>query len=378
MDKRLAHDLPGQLEEKTLASIACRLLKWFRANARDLPWRKTRDPYAIWISEVMLQQTQVKTVIPYWERWMRALPDIGALAAADLNQVLKLWEGLGYYSRARNLQRAAGVLITQHGGRFPTDHAALLALPGIGRYTAGAICSLAFDQPEPILDGNIVRVLTRLFAWRDNPKTRIMQDKLWRLAEQLVMAAGRFRRHHPTPHNSLNQSLMELGATLCSPREPDCPHCPLNSLCEAHRQGIAAQVPMRTAKVPVEERRHVVFILRHGDRFFARQRPAQGVVNAGLWEFPQVEVKRRLPRDLLPLAHPWVPAGSTRVERLGSLVHHITRYRHRLTICRIVVADALAETDSGGRWHTRCGLERLALTGAHRKIARQFIVDSPD
>src|ERR1019366_8746690 len=143
--------------------IVQRLLVWFARNARPLPWRRTRDPYAIWVSEIMLQQTQVKTVLPYWERWMRALPDLAALAKAKPHTLHKLWEGLGYYTRVRNLQRAARLIVERHGGRLPDDFDALLALPGIGRYTAGAICSIAFDQPQPILDGNVIRVLTRLF-----------------------------------------------------------------------------------------------------------------------------------------------------------------------------------------------------------------------
>src|SRR3989475_10796852 len=164
------------------------LLNWFKQNARDLPWRRTRDPYAIWISEIMLQQTQVKTVIPYWQRWMRRLPDVCALARARPDAVLKRWEGLGYYLRARNLQKAARTIVDRHGGRFPERFDEWVALPGIGRYTAGAICSIAFNQPTPVLDGNVIRVLTRVFGIAENPRRKETNASLWKLAQNLVRA----------------------------------------------------------------------------------------------------------------------------------------------------------------------------------------------
>jgi len=183
--KSATHDAPPRRQRAIVAS----LLDWFVGGARDLPWRRTLDPYAIWISEIMLQQTQVKTVIPYWDRWLRELPDVAALAAAPSEKVLKLWEGLGYYTRARNLQKAAQQIVAKHKGAFPADFDDILALPGIGRYTAGAISSIAFNQAAPILDGNVIRVLTRLFGPRDNPREKVANARLWNLAEQLVEAA---------------------------------------------------------------------------------------------------------------------------------------------------------------------------------------------
>jgi len=179
------------------------LLAWFAQNARPLPWRRTRDPYAIWVSEIMLQQTQVKTVLPYWERWMRALPNLAALAKAKPHTLRKLWEGLGYYTRVRNLHRAAQLIIGQHGGRFPHDFEDVLALPGVGRYTAGAICSIAFNQPRPILDGNVIRVLTRWYGIPGNPRERHVNARLWLLAEDLVQQAAETGPHKRTsPHLS--------------------------------------------------------------------------------------------------------------------------------------------------------------------------------
>src|SRR6266567_1833917 len=185
---------PQRAKKKIAPSLVPALLAWFRENARDLPWRRTRDPYGIWVSEIMLQQTQVKTVIPYWNRWMRQLPTAASLAKADGERVLKLWEGLGYYTRARNLQKAAQIIKGQYGGKFPEHFEDVLALPGIGRYTAGAICSIAFNQPTPILDGNVIRVLTRLFGIVSNPRQRNVNRRLWELSEQFVMAAARLEK----------------------------------------------------------------------------------------------------------------------------------------------------------------------------------------
>ncbi|HUA67417.1 MAG TPA: A/G-specific adenine glycosylase, partial [Candidatus Saccharimonadales bacterium] len=217
---------PGNNSENSVHSVqkAGRLvpllLDWFSKNARDLPWRRTRDPYAIWISEIMLQQTQVKTVIPYWKRWRRELPTIKTVAGASADKIHKLWEGLGYYTRARNLQKAARQVITKHGGKFPENFDDILALPGIGRYTAGAICSIAFNQPMPILDGNVIRVLTRIFGIVENPKEKKTNARLWQLAEELVRRAVPSpprRGGNTTPYHSfLNQSLMELGALVCT------------------------------------------------------------------------------------------------------------------------------------------------------------------
>ncbi|HAV62375.1 MAG TPA: hypothetical protein DCY13_08435, partial [Verrucomicrobiales bacterium] len=214
------------------------LLKWFPAHARDLPWRRTLDPYAIWVSEIMLQQTQVKTVIPYFERWMKALPDVEALAACPSDQLHKLWEGLGYYTRVRNMQKAAREIVEQHEGNFPTAHPDILALPGIGRYTAGAIASIAFDQPQPIVDGNVIRVLARLFAIGGDPKEKTTSERFWSQATELVELARTSKRKGGIPVapdalrfsggcSLLNQALMELGATICTPANPACDRCPV-------------------------------------------------------------------------------------------------------------------------------------------------------
>src|SRR5260370_246200 len=182
-----------------LNQIAHKLLTWFRQNARDLPWRRTQDPYAIWVSEIMLQQTQVKTVLPYWKRWMKALANIQALAKASPEKIYKLWEGLGYYTRVRNMEHAAQIIVKEHDGEFPREFDAVLALPGIGRYTAGAICSIAFNQPTPILDGNVIRVLTRLFGIEGDPRGKETNAKLWALAGDLAREAASTARRSRSP-----------------------------------------------------------------------------------------------------------------------------------------------------------------------------------
>ena len=226
------------------------LLRWFERHARDLPWRRTRNPYAIWVSEIMLQQTQVKTVLPYWVKWMKALPNVHALASTKLETIHKLWEGLGYYTRVRNLHKAAQLIVADYDGNFPEEYAAVLELPGVGRYTAGAICSIAFNQPAPVLDGNVTRVLTRVFAIPGNPRDRKVDQELWELAEELVQYAGaRTRKETPRPPrrlartsrksgscSELNQALMELGALICTARQPRCTACPLATRCRALRQ----------------------------------------------------------------------------------------------------------------------------------------------
>jgi len=222
----------------------------------------------------MLQQTQVKTVIPYWTRWMKQLPSVGALAAAKLDRVLKLWEGLGYYSRARNAMKAAQVIQREHGGRFPNEFEKVIALPGIGRYTAGAICSIAFDQPTPILDGNVIRVLTRLFAIREDPRSGPTNDRLWRIAGEFVAAADRARINGERPCADLNQALMELGALICTPASPKCFQCPIAKHCLALHKNLIEECPKPKAKVTPRIRRFVALALRKDGRYLVQKRPA--------------------------------------------------------------------------------------------------------
>jgi A/G-specific adenine glycosylase len=256
-----------------------RVFAWFdRHGRKNLPWQRTRDPYRIWVSEIMLQQTQVLTVIPYYERFLKRFPDVQALARAKLDSVLHHWTGLGYYARARNLKRAAEIIVSEHGGRFPRDIEAVGALPGIGRSTAGAILAFAFGQRHPILDGNVKRVLTRLHAIETPVLQRDTENALWTLAE----------RYTPrTRVADYTQAIMDLGATLCRTRKPDCPVCPLQQACAAHAQGHPERFPVRSARKSLPVRKVAMLMIRDArGRVLLTQRPPVGVWG-GLWGFPE-------------------------------------------------------------------------------------------
>ena len=350
------------------------LLEWFARQARDLPWRRTQDPYAIWVSEIMLQQTQVKTVIPYWERWMKALPNLPALARENPDRLHKLWEGLGYYSRVRNLQKAARRIMEKHHGVFPEVFEQVLDLPGIGRYTAGAICSIAFNQPRPVLDGNVIRVLTRVHGLDGDPKEKTLNHQLWRLAGEWVLSAvGR--------HGKLNEALMELGALVCLPRGPLCDACPLSKWCVARhekRVAVLPGIPRRPASTP---RCFVAFVVQRKGRFLVVQRPPD-VVNGNLWEFPNRELK---PGNLNlltsaasgPVPTP-VPGLHTAAKSLGirlkaltplcTIKHSITRYRITLHAFETHAASIDGDLATRGKWFTLSGMQKLPFASAHRKI----------
>ena len=365
------------------------LLDWFTANARDLPWRNTRDPYAIWVSEIMLQQTQVKTVIPFWNRWLKALPTIEAAAKAPSDKIHKLWEGLGYYTRVRNLQKAAQAIVARHGGKFPTTFDDVLALPGIGRYTAGAICSIAFNQPTPIVDGNVIRVLTRIFGITENPKEKQTNDVLWQIAEELVSRAKNAKvakKTLPSPTSRpsreinscshLNQSLMELGALVCTPRNPQCLICPVQKLCVAFREKCTEELPNLGKREAATARHFVAFAIQREGKFLVCQRPAS-VVNAHLWEFPNVETSAR-PGDPLEIFAELdaLRVADPRAEKISPLVtvkHSITRYR--ITLTALAVTLKQSPTQTHGVWQTPAQLSALAFTSAHRKILRALTAE---
>ena len=263
-----------------------RLLRWFERQRRDLPWRRTRDPYAIWVSEIMLQQTQVAAVVPYYERFLARFPTVHELAAADEDQVLRVWEGLGYYRRARQLHDAARRVVQQYGGRFPRELAAARSLPGIGRYTAGAILSIAFDERHPVLEGNTVRLYSRLLAYRDDPHSAAGQRRLWDFAAEIL----------PNRQvGALNQALMELGSTICRPRAPACDACPLAVLCPTQAHGWQQEIP-RAKRRPDYEQVHetAVVVRRRGKVLLRRCGPDERW--AGLWDFPRFPRLSCLPR----------------------------------------------------------------------------------
>lgn len=352
--------------------LARALTQWFARNARDLPWRRTNDPYAIWVSEIMLQQTQVATVIPYWMRWMHELPNVRALADAPEMKVLKLWEGLGYYRRARHLQAAARLVVTQYRDTWPATREAWLALPGIGPYTAGAIASIAFNQPAPIVDGNIVRVLSRLEAIRADVNETQVRQQIWRHAEQLVQAATRLEPNQESqrfsPCSALNQSLMELGATLCTPKNPACDSCPVSAMCGAHRDGATHAIPRLSERPrPIAIRRRVL-LWRRGQHVLLRQNPADAH-NAGLWEFPSRLVEGPAFPGETPSA--WPTSLDCDLPLAGTIRHTITK--HRITLEIVVGQGPLSLAELPGCWVGLSELAGLPFPAAHRRIIQEIL-----
>jgi len=279
--KNASNPKPIRIAPSTRVAIRRALGQWYASNRRDLPWRRSADPYAIWVSEVMLQQTQVKTATPYYLRFIERFPDISSLAGADVQVVLKLWEGLGYYSRARNLRKAACMVMDRMGGRFPDSWEEVRQLPGIGDYIASAVLSIAFDQPYAVVDGNVKRVLARLFqlSWPVNQSSS--HDRFQNAADQLL------ERNHPGDHN---QAMMELGALVCTPRQPGCPDCPLAGYCGAHKTGVVADYPRRIKRAPLPIRRVALGLVQKNGRILMIQR-AESDMLGGLWEFPGGEVE---------------------------------------------------------------------------------------
>ena len=264
---------------ETLDAIAAPLLRWFHSEKRALPWREEPTPYRVWVSEIMLQQTRVEAVKPYFERFVAALPDVRALARADEDTLMKLWEGLGYYSRARHLQSAARLICSDHGGEIPARFDDLLALPGIGRYTAGAVASIAFGERRPAVDGNVLRVIMRLLACPAD----ILKESTKRAVEEALIA------HLPENAGDFNQALMELGALICLPRgAAHCPSCPLERLCLAKEANLQAELPQKTPPKRRRTEKLTIFLLSKNGKIALKKRPSHGLL-AGLWGFPAME-----------------------------------------------------------------------------------------
>jgi A/G-specific adenine glycosylase len=342
--------------------IRAKLLRWYRKHARDLPWRRTRDPYAIWLSEIMLQQTQVQTVVSYYKRFLRRLPTVEKLARARLDTVLKLWEGLGYYGRARNLRRAAQCIVKDHQGVFPTSASELQKLPGIGRYAAGAIASIAFDEQEPIVDGNVRRILCRIYRLHGDTRTPALQEQLWALAADLVP------RRHP---GEFNQAMMELGATLCTRQSPQCSECPLRTLCQARLHEEQDMLPQRTPKKSVPHKIVVVGIIFRQGKILIDKRKPDGLLG-GLWEFPGGKheagesLKQALKREVKEELNINIKVG----QHLTTVRHAYTHFTVELHAyqCRHVSGTPKCLGCTDFKWITLDQLERYAFPGANKKI----------
>lgn len=338
------------------------LLRWYDANRRDLPWRRTSDPYAIWISEAMLQQTRVETVIPYWQRFLEAFPDVDSLASADLDDVYAIWTGLGYYSRARNLKSAAETLVADHDGRLPDTAEGLRELKGIGRYTAGAVASIAFDREEPLVDGNVIRVFARLLGIREDSAARAVVERMWSVAAELVEG--------PRP-GDLNQALMELGATICTPRNPHCLACPVRESCDAHAAGDAESLPIKQKRAKQKPMRAVAAWIERGGKILAVRRPEVGLM-AGLWELPGGEIDpREEGKDRVEaILRDRVGLEVRSLEGVGHVEHVFTHRRLKLEIfrCRSEPGARVRRTDFvAHRWLPARALLDLAHAGSTRK-----------
>jgi A/G-specific adenine glycosylase len=363
---RIGETSNSVLEVLTQKSLFTRrLLAWFQKNARDLPWRRTRDPYRIWVSEIMLQQTQVSTVVPYYERFLARFPAVAALAAADEQEVLRLWEGLGYYRRARQMHRAARVIALEHHGVFPRDASVVRSLPGIGRYTAGAILSIAHNARLPILEANTVRLFCRLSAYRDDPLRSAGQKHLWALAEKLLPKKG---------SGTFNQALMELGSQICTPAAPRCGVCPVRALCPTHRLGAHESIPLPPQKTAYEEVHEAAMIVWRGGRVLMR-RCASGERWAGLWDFPRFAVSKKrgpaLHHELMEKVRNLTGVRIQGSERFTTLKHGVTRFRITLDCHEAEFVSSVKRSRSPDlQWVRPTELGELPLSVTGRKLSR--------
>ncbi|MFI5303852.1 MAG: A/G-specific adenine glycosylase [Nitrospiria bacterium] len=344
---------------KTDLKFSNRLLKWYKQNGRDLPWRTTFTPYSVWVSEIMLQQTQVDTVIPYFHRFLDCFPTIDSLANASLDQVLKQWEGLGYYSRARNLHQAARIINDRLNGEFPHQFDQILDLPGIGRSTAGAILSLAYNLPYPIMDGNVRRVLSRYFALQSPPGKRL-EDLLWKYSNAVVPKKEA---------RSFNSALMDLGATLCKPKDPQCQICPLKSSCLGFQKNLQKILPMKKKREKIPLRINSAMVIWKKDRVLIQKREEKGLLG-GLWEFPGMNNLQDFPRingELMDW-HPHLGFRLTDQEFLFKLKHTFTHFKMDLYVfkARFLSGKGIQKKDQ--RWVTLDEIENLPFPAADKKI----------
>ncbi len=349
-----------------MTEFSGRILKWYARHKRRLPWRDHPDPYAVWVSEIMLQQTRVETVIPYFERWMKRFPTVAELATASEQEVLKYWEGLGYYSRARNLHQAAGFVLEQYGGELPHDPSVLRKLPGIGRYTAGAIASMAFGMDVPTLDGNLRRVLARVFDV-GQPADTPSGEKLLRTLAEAHLPKGRA--------GDFNQALMDLGATVCLPRNPTCLLCPVNAICMARARGIQNQRPVLKPKREVPHHIVTAAVLQRQGRVLLTRRPSKGLLG-GMWEFPggKVEAGESLEACLRREIREELGIDVRIAEPFGV-------YRHAYTHFRITLHAFLCDPDGAQpqplaaaelAWVAPADLSAYPMGKVDRRIARRL------
>jgi A/G-specific adenine glycosylase len=341
-----------------MPSLSSRLLNWYNKYGRTLPWRDHPDPYAVWVSEVMLQQTRVETVIPYFEKWMRLFPTVRALAEADEQDVLNAWEGLGYYSRARNLHKAAKIVAEKFKGKLPRDLDDLRSLPGIGRYTVGAIASMAFGMDEPTLDGNLRRVFARLYDVAEFADSPSGEKVLWELAAKNLPKgkAGDY-----------NQALMDLGATICLPKNPRCLLCPLMTICKARENGTQDLRPVLKPKKGTPHYVHAAGVIIRGGRVLLAKRPSEGLL-AGMWEFPNGRVDGNPAEALVTALEAAYRLKVQRKETLGIIDHAYTHFKVTVHAFRCDPVSIPRNKDI--KWVPFAELEDYPMGKVDRQIAR--------
>lgn len=360
------------LDSTDVKSVSEKLVVWYRAGHRTLPWRETGNPYHIWLSEIMLQQTQVVTVLPYYARFLERFPTIAALAEAPIDDVLKAWEGLGYYARARNLHKAAKTIISAHGGEFPQTFEAVHALPGIGQSTAGAILTFAFGKPHPILDGNVKRVLSRLLGTREPIEDKAVLQTLWQTSQALLPLED------PASAYDFNQALMELGATLCTPKQPQCERCPWQTDCVAFKNGWQNKIPV---KKPAKASPHYTIgigVIRRDsdDRILIALRPAEGLLG-GLWEFPGGKCKPDeslvacVAREILEETGLTVQVGP----KIASVKHAYTHFKITMHAfaCEYVSGTAEPKASQELRWVALDEIQQYAFPKANKRVLEALL-----
>lgn len=338
--------------------FAAPLTTWFKENKRDMPWRRTSDPYCIWVSEVMLQQTQVATVIPYYIQFMERFPTVSDLAKATLEEVHTYWQGLGYYRRGENLWKGAKVIEERWQGEFPRDPKLISEIPGIGPYTLGAICSIAFHMPLPAVDGNVMRVMSRWYCIKDD----IGVAKNRKLFEEKVM------ENMPDDPNSFNQALMELGALICTPKSPKCDVCPVQTLCEAHLKHEEEQYPVKEKKIKKVEEDYVVILLRKGETFGFEKRPEEGLL-ANLWGIPMIEKARFEGLEI----------DVEQAEKLKEVIHVFTHKKWHMIPYIVEWSEKLEADLMENKTNTKQleyysvkALEKMPVATAYKKIIKQI------
>jgi len=352
----------------SLAAFQSQFFAWFATHQRDLPWRKSKDPYRVWISEIMLQQTQVATVKEYFRRFTAELPTVHELAAAQEQQVLRLWEGLGYYRRARQLHAAAKEIVERFGGKFPRTVDQIQSLPGIGRYTAGAIASIAYGQKAPILEANTQRLFARLIAWDQVLTTSASQKQLWQFAEAILPDhdAGIF-----------NQALMEIGSLVCTPKNPNCPQCPLSAHCQAFKQGRQDEIPQPKKKIEFIPLTEIALVVRRKNEVLVRQ-CGQDERWAGLWDFPRFSVTDE--KDLSGVEAQLQQAAGVQAalgSHLTTIKHGVTKYRITLLCHEMAYQKGRLRPETGPdgqprvwQWRDASHLTDLPLSTTGRKLAK--------